>query len=400
MENEKINILVYYNILKKKKKTPIISILISLLVGIIYYFSATPIYQSVATIYPISGQNSSIQSKLSLLSNMGISSSFLGSNYSSRDVFEILLKSRTLAEKIIKKNNLQPIIHSNIWDKKKTQWKKKKWLFFDVHPPNISSSATTFINSCLTIDKNMRTSLISIIINLDCSECTGEIANLYVTGFQEYLNESIVSDVKRTRVFIGKQLEDVLSNIKHLEKSLIIFSEGKDTISINSSISSVLNEASETIATIASKEVELLVLENISKDREQYNKLKKELEMQKNEMLNKINKATIDGSEQIIIPISKVPLLALEYGRLDAEHKIQSQMYSILKQKYELARIDESKEEISFISIDPAVGTGSKLKPKLYTVFLLVLVGLFMGIVLVFAHEFYTGVKNEFKKIL
>jgi hypothetical protein len=77
----------------------------------------------------------------------------------------------------------------------------------------------------------------------------------------------------------------------------------------------------------------------------------------------------------IFPPLSKIPDLGIEYLGLYRELEVQNQLYRFLTQKYEEAKIQESKDSPTVQLLDPAIPYERKHKPKrsliVITVFML-----------------------------
>ncbi|WP_455378201.1 GNVR domain-containing protein, partial [Petrachloros mirabilis] len=63
--------------------------------------------------------------------------------------------------------------------------------------------------------------------------------------------------------------------------------------------------------------------------------------------------------------ITSVPALALEYGRLMRDLKVQETLYALLVSQYEQAKLTEARDTPTVQVLDPAVPAERKSRPKI-----------------------------------
>jgi uncharacterized protein involved in exopolysaccharide biosynthesis len=87
----------------------------------------------------------------------------------------------------------------------------------------------------------------------------------------------------------------------------------------------------------------------------------------------------------------------LGYARLKRDALIQQKLFELLTQQYELAKIEEAKDELTFQVIDYAIAPETRIKPqRTLMVVLAGVVSLFLGIFIVFFLEYLY--KQKFKQ--
>jgi len=95
--------------------------------------------------------------------------------------------------------------------------------------------------------------------------------------------------------------------------------------------------------------------------------------------------------------LSDAPSVNLGYGRLKRDALIQQKLFELLTQQYELAKIEEAKDELTFQVIDAAIAPEKRIKPKrALNVMLAGVVSLFLGIFIAFFLEYVD--KQKFKQ--
>lgn len=129
----------------------------------------------------------------------------------------------------------------------------------------------------------------------------------------------------------------------------------------------------ELVGMLSEREVRLGVLRRITTPDNpeavsleyEISELKRKLRELEEGQKNKAVKGYIlDPTKKIIIPIERVPDVALEYIRKRRELEIQNEIYKVLLTALEKAKIDEAKEDISFQVIDYAYPPSHRFKPK------------------------------------
>jgi len=91
-----------------------------------------------------------------------------------------------------------------------------------------------------------------------------------------------------------------------------------------------------------------------------------------------------------------VPTLALEYGRLMRELKVQETLYTLLTSQYEQAKLAEARDTPTVQVLDPAVPAEKKSKPRIrLNVMIAGILALFVGIFLAFFLEYLERIRQQ-----
>ncbi len=90
-----------------------------------------------------------------------------------------------------------------------------------------------------------------------------------------------------------------------------------------------------------------------------------------------------------ILTLTEAPTVGLEYGRLKRDALIQQKVFELLTQQFEMAKIEEAKDDLAFQIIDPAVAPEKRSRPKrTLNVMITGLASLFLGVFLAFFLEY------------
>jgi uncharacterized protein involved in exopolysaccharide biosynthesis len=107
------------------------------------------------------------------------------------------------------------------------------------------------------------------------------------------------------------------------------------------------------------------------------NELRKQLQIMES---GKAGKDRLPG-DRLRPAMTSVPALALDYGRLARDLKIQETLYAMLISQYEQAKLAEARDTPTVQVLDPAIPAERKSKPKISLNLLIAgMLSLLMGI--------------------
>ncbi len=326
---EEITLLDYWESLKRRK---IIIVGVSsamLLIAILYCFFTTRIYTAKATILPMGGNQEF--SMASLLAQSGVGSMLLGgmNKGSSAASLVAVLESKTLSEKVVNTIDLRSALYPDHWDSQKNDWKNPK------EAPNVQQ-LTSALQDIVKIVSDPESGLINVKVEHSNPELAASITNTYVRQLTNYLLTNALTAARRNRIFIEGQLTKAKSQLLKTGKAISGFYANNDISTAESLVN--VNVASHVKA--------------ISPD-DLSHKLQ-ELSEKESTLKEKIDRLTV---------VKGVPQqVYLEY--LTGYYKLLGEINALLTQQYEMAKINELKEDISFQVIDWAQVPLGPSKPK------------------------------------
>jgi len=174
------------------------------------------------------------------------------------------------------------------------------------------------------------------------------------------------------------------------------FQTDKKIVAMDAQTEASIKALAELKALVTAKEVELGVLRqfatpanpDVVRVEDQLRELKKQLAMLETKGAN----PEADGFPSL----SEAPELGLQYIRLKRDAVTQQTVFELLTQQYEMAKIEEAKEDIAFQVIDTAIPPEEKIKPKRKLIVMLAgVVSAFAGIFLVFFLEYLENMKKR-----
>jgi uncharacterized protein involved in exopolysaccharide biosynthesis len=384
MEDE-INLLDYWRVIRKRWRIIALIFGISVIIASIASLFMTPIYQATTTIMPIEssggGLSSALQSIQSLESIPFVGGMVSGFGGASADKLIAVLKSRTLAEDVIRSLELINLLFKDSPQK----------------PPALQTFVRSFTGIIKITDD--RKGLINISVNYKDREIAADIANQYTASLQKFINENALSMAKRNRIFIEDQLNKVKLELKEAEEAMKIFQTDKKIIAIDVQTETAIRAIAELNAQITAREIQLGVIKQFSTPanpdvlsiNDELRELKKQLAM--------IESKGNSPEAGIFPSLSEAPTLGLQYIRLKRKALIQEKVFELLTQQYEIAKIDEAKEDINFQVIDRAIPPENRIKPnRRLNVMLAGAVSVFVGIFFVFFMDYIANLKEPKKQ--
>jgi len=235
-----------------------------------------------------------------------------------------LLRSRTLAEDVINGMDLLPVL---VDGEVKTT---------DVNYGLMMVNAVSTLGSHVMFSDDKKGGTITISSEFRDPKLAMDVANYYVEGLQNFINKNALTVAKRNRIFIEKQLDLNKKELLWAGKELNEFYKSDRVSSVESKIN------------IPSSDTELITPPSQFSS-EDMSGLEK-LQLQKDELDRKL--LVKDIPQQVY----------LQY--LTLRRNLLAQVNGLLTQQYEMAKIDEAKDEWSYQVIDSARLPEHKSRPK------------------------------------
>jgi uncharacterized protein involved in exopolysaccharide biosynthesis len=179
MEDE-INIVEIINMVKpvfKRKKTIVWCFIIAILIGFLQIRSVPNLYSATLTIMPTS-DSGGLFSALSQAAFLG------GGGGGDTGKMLVILRSRSLAERLVIRENLLKEFFAKMWDEKQGKWKIPK-------PPN-EQSAASYLLGITKVEFDAKDGLVKIKVSYRDPEVTARIANAYPVVLGEMLSEKSI----------------------------------------------------------------------------------------------------------------------------------------------------------------------------------------------------------------
>jgi len=377
---DEINLLDYWRVIRKRWKLIAVIFFAAVVAAAAVSLLMTPIYQAKTTLMPVESSGSQMSATLRSLGSIPFVGGMVpGLAGASGAKLVAVLKSRTVAEDVIKTLDLIRVLFEEPQDE----------------PPTLQD-AVRVLSEGMTEITDDKEGLIGIAVEYKDPEIAADIANQYTVALQRFLSENTLSMAKRNRIFIENQLQKVKAELQAAEEAMKRFQTEKKIVAMDAQTEASIKALAELKAQVTAKEVELGVLKqfatptnpDVIRMEDQLRELRKQLAMLETKGAN---------PEADAFPsLSVAPELGLQYIRLKRDALTQQTVFELLTQQYEMAKIEEAKEDIAFQIIDTAIPPEKRIKPKRTLIVMLAgVVSLFAGIFLVFFLEYLENMKKR-----
>jgi len=287
-----------------------------------------------------------------------------------------ILKSRTVGEAVVKKENLLETYETESMENALRE------LFFRV---SVNVTQEGLISLSYEDKDRIR---------------AAKVANRFVEELDRINRETSASQAKNARTFIEERLAQTQKELTQAEENLREFKEENKTILLNDQMKAAIEKAADLKAQLVSSEIDVNVLSKtmspshpqIKSLRSRINEIKKQLEI----LESGNQKEGSEGKTVLDVPFAEVPALSLKLARLAREVKIQEGVFELLTQQYEQYKIQETKDTPTIQVLDRAVPPERRAKPKrALLVGLSGILSIFASLVFIFGLEYFKRSKQK-----
>ncbi|MDP8237464.1 MAG: GNVR domain-containing protein [Candidatus Hatepunaea meridiana] len=284
----------------------------------------------------------------------GVAMSF-GLDLPSEDIYQSILSSRTLKERIIERFNLREVYEMDE----------------DVFPEDVIDAFNIHL-----IIETLDDQSISITVEDQNPELSAMLANGCVDELDKIYSEITSTTASKNRKFIERRLHEVVNTITALQDSIMLFQQDSRAVSIPDQITVMLKAAAELKAEQLSNEIKLEVMHSsLGSNHPAVSQLVIE-----NRKLEEKYNSLISGSEGgVFIGLNELPGLGRRYSVLLRQLKIQSKLLEYIYPQYENASIQEQRETANVQILDYARVPNKKYKPQRKKI---VLISAFMSLLI------------------
>jgi uncharacterized protein involved in exopolysaccharide biosynthesis len=349
--DEDVTLFDYWQVVSRRKKSIIAFCAVVAATTLVVSLMLPKIFESTATLLPQLESNTGFglgallgsSAAGSAAQSLGIS--LPGAPATPTDIFTAMLKSRIMADEVIRTFNLMERYE------KKTMQETRLAL----------ENATRIVVS--------KEKVIKVTVEDKDPQLAADIANFYVANLDR-LNQTLsVSKARENRKFIEQRLAETQSELVKVENALKEFQTQNRTVAIEAQSKAMIEAAATIQAQIMAQEVQLQVMgsylspdnPDVARVQSSINELRKQLQIMES---GKGGKDRLPG-DRLRPAITSVPALALEYGRLARDLKVQETLYALLISQYEQAKLTEARDTPTVQVLDPAIPAEKKSRPKI-----------------------------------
>lgn len=373
-DKKEINILVLIQILVRNLPLIVKITAGAAILSVIYSLMLKNIYTANAILLP--PQKESVGAKAALLASMGGDFAGLADGIgSSSDLYLGILKSRSVADAVIKRLDLKKELKSkNADDTRKKLQKMVKFQAGKDRMITISAKSKDPVKAAL-------------------------LANTFIDELQKKSLQLNLTSASTERNFVEKRLVLVKQDLKKAEEEMRSFQEKNKTIKADSQAAVAIEAIAKLRAEIVSKEVQLAAMRNSMTDESAEVKALLAGMTKLKSQLNAMSGANI--SVGVIPSVGNAPSIGMEYIRRLRELKTQEALFEQLTKQFEVSKINEARDSSAIQVLDEAVVPIRKSSPKRSLIVILTTVIAFLSsIFLVFIKEYLTKLSPEDSKII
>jgi uncharacterized protein involved in exopolysaccharide biosynthesis len=289
-----------------------------------------PYYTATASFIPPVSGSSGAAGLAASLSALG-ASGLLGGGKSSADLYIGILKSRTVADRMIDRFDLMKVY------RKKEKSRAQKAL----------AKATSF-------ESDIKNPILSISVTDYDAGRARDMANAYLEELRLASGGLAVTESSQRRLFYEQRLAKEKDDLANAEVALKQSQEATGLIAPAGQMSAEIQAIAEVRAEIAGRQVRLAALRESATDQNaDLVALKAEigdLQAHLQRMESGQDAKRLEG-----IPASRAPGLELEYIRKAREVKYHEALFEIIARQYEAARLDEANNPPVLQVLDTAI---------------------------------------------
>ena len=330
----------------------------ALLASILIAFLIPVRYKAKAQLMPPDGQQGLSMALMSALASKGSGAGALSgmagdllSVKNSGALFAGVLKSRTVADRLIEEFDLQHLYHDSKIE--------------DVRDD---------LDDHTDISEDRKSGILTVTVSDHDAKRAAAMAQGYVSELDRLVAQVSTSSACRERIFLEGRLHEVKSDLDAAAKRFSEFASKNTAIDIPAQGKTMMEAAATLQGQIIAAESELSGLQQIYADS---NVRVRSLKARIGELHHELQKIGGDtanpsnGEGLVAPPIRKLPLLGVTYADLYRQNKIEETVFELLTQEYEMAKVQEAKEIPSVKVLDaPVVPTKKSFPPR----------GIFIGV--------------------
>jgi uncharacterized protein involved in exopolysaccharide biosynthesis len=231
-----------------------------------------------------------------------------------------------------------------------------------------------------------------------------KVSQSVLAALQNFISENSTSRAKNTELFIKERLDEYTTNLATAEDEFIKTLKNRGVVNFGGQLQLSLRTASELRTRLIEKEMEIELYRGLINDSSELRRL----ENQKAQIQSQIQRL-MEGSEQsqsgtskagkkqdLFTPLDRAGEIGAVVGAVQREYMTAMKIVELLRQQYELARIETKKEEPSFQIIDPPLYPLSPSGPnwKLYFLVTFLLAFFVFSVVVIISGYFKKGPRS------
>lgn len=311
------------------------------LVAAIVSMILPPSYKATVMLLPPQQAQSGASMLLSQLGGLAGAAAGAAGLKNPTDVYVSMLKSRTVAERLMDRFSL--LKHYEMTSKEKTR-------------------ALLAANSVIATGKD---GLISIQVEDMDQKLVAPLANGYVDELVKLTRTLAVTEAAQRRLFFEQELERSKDKLAKAEMALKSAIEQRGVVSVDTESRALLETVARLRAEISAKEIERGSMGAfVTTNHPEYRRVEESLRSLRAELSRLENGSTPSASQGAPGGGGANAGTGVQNIQLLRDVKYYQMLYELLAKQYEAARLDEAKDSSLIQVLDPAIEPEGRFKPK------------------------------------
>lgn len=333
---------------------------IASIVMLIYVFIMPQRYDAQVTVIPVPPESNNMGLS-SLLTGGGNALPFmdigstLGLGGRPADLYVRVLKSRTVAESLIVRNDL-----ASYFGVPADQSYR-----FAIKPLQQLTDVEATKDGVINVTVRLSTGYFPSEEEIDSTKrLAADLANQYVYWLDRVNREKLVTRAQVSREFIEKEIERTQADLDSAYNRMVRYQEEHKSLIVEKQLEAALQSAAELKSQILKARVELGLRKQ---DFAENSPVVEELETQVEQLVAQYN-ALSSGADKLgdefFIPFSKIPVVARDLANLLRKVKVLEQVIIYLNQQYYQDRVKEGRNTPTVQVLDEAVPPLMRSSPR------------------------------------
>jgi tyrosine-protein kinase Etk/Wzc len=375
VEMQEINLLELMQVVVKRKMFIVKASCVAMALSAACSLVLPDIYSATAKVLPPQKESGGLSALLGSAGGLAGLAGSLGGLGGSSDLYLGMLKSRSVADAVIKRLDLTKVYEKKTMDETRKKLESK-----------VKMSAG-------------KDGLISIIAEDKDPKRAALLANAFVDELGKTTVRLNLSKAGTERMFLEKRLEVVKKDLQAAEENVKSFAQSNRVVAVDAQARAAIEGIARLKAELAAKEVQLSVLQSKQTDESPDVQA---IQVAIGRLKNEIGRlAGGNSSGQGIPSVGSVPAIGMDYMRRMRELKTQEAIFEQLTKQYEVAKLGEAKDSSALQVLDEAVVPLKKSKPhRALIVLLATIAAMFVSTLGVFVLEYLERMPENDRKLV
>jgi uncharacterized protein involved in exopolysaccharide biosynthesis len=200
--DDEINLLDLFLVMVKRKRLIIGLVFLAGIGAVIISLLLPNIYRSEATILPREQEQSTSGALSAAFGGIGgMVAGQLGlGGAGSVQKLEVTLKSKYLAQRVVEKYDLMPILFPDDWDRMTKKWTVEK-------PPTLQDGIKKITDDLMTVSSDVKRGTLKISFEHQSPETAKSVVDYFLTQMSEIMREVVLRDAAENMRFLADQLD-------------------------------------------------------------------------------------------------------------------------------------------------------------------------------------------------